>query len=132
MREKRQRYEIFYSIAKIISIYCKSEKNLRPTQIQLYAGLSYDKAQQFIKMMNGYNLITRNPYTLTNKGRIFLKFTECELKNRDNFHLEIFNKKKNVDLFITSKDEIDYSEILKQKQQIIHAQAAIITELEKK
>ena len=45
----------------------------KPTRVQLYSNLSYDKLVRYLTELENKNLIIKDPLTITEKGRDFLQ-----------------------------------------------------------
>jgi predicted transcriptional regulator len=45
----------------------------KPTRVQLYSNLSYDKLIRYLTELENKNLIIKDPITITEKGRDFLQ-----------------------------------------------------------
>lgn len=64
--------EIYNDILNAVSNEL-TDGEAKPTRVQLYSNLSYDKLIRYLTELENKNLITKNPITITEKGRDFLQ-----------------------------------------------------------
>jgi predicted transcriptional regulator len=74
--EKRHRLQLYYDILRAIEEDAFLNGDARPTRIQHYSRLSYDKMVNHFAEMEGKGMIQRTPeglLTITAKGRKFVE-----------------------------------------------------------
>lgn len=74
--EKRHRLQLYYDILCAIEEDTFRNGDARPTRIQHYSRLSYDKMVNHFEEMEGKGMIQRAPdglLTITDKGRKFVQ-----------------------------------------------------------
>jgi predicted transcriptional regulator len=51
-----------------------TDDQAKPTRVQFYSNLSYDKLVRYLTELEDKNLIIKDPLTITEKGREFLQY----------------------------------------------------------
>jgi predicted transcriptional regulator len=72
-RLKRNKMEIYNDILSAIRLEVSSDGEARPTKIQFRSNLAYDKLTRYLGELEGREMITQNPLTVTERGRDFLQ-----------------------------------------------------------
>jgi predicted transcriptional regulator len=71
------------------------EGEVKPTRIQYYSNLSYDKMSRYLEELVNKKMITVSPIQLTDKGQKFLKDYENIKEFLSNMQIEYLGKESN-------------------------------------
>ena len=71
-KHKRNKMEIYHSILTAIRRELRDGEAI-PTRVQIHSNLAYDKLKRYLSELEGQNMITQNPLSVTDRGRDFLQ-----------------------------------------------------------
>lgn len=134
MRDQRERLEIIHDLLHAIDEHgaklTTSYGTLNLTKLQLYTYLNYTTIKVKVTKLEKNQLITLKPLAVTPKGFLFMHEYEIMVKSKKRLEENIIT---GMDLEkIQSRGPITPEHKIKDYQQVINAQNAIIQELENK
>jgi predicted transcriptional regulator len=71
-RERRNKLEIYTAILSAIN-HELPDGEVKPTRVQFLSNMSYDKVTNYLNELVAKELITKEPITLTDRGKEFLQ-----------------------------------------------------------
>jgi len=123
-------YDILNAVLTRIEKSNYSGRNITTglTSLQLSTGLNYDKIKERVFRLEKAGLLDTDPLTITNRGVLFLR--EFEIIQKQNTRLEDY-----IHNLLTDQEKtrlpVGLEHQIKETQQLINVQDAIIEEYEK-
>ena len=77
MRKLRNKIQIYHDILNGINLESNNGQGAKPTRVQIYSNLAYDKLIKYLNELEMKEMILQNPLRITEKGWDFLQNYLC-------------------------------------------------------
>ena len=77
LRKRRNKIQIYHDILNAINLESNNGGGAKPTRVQIFSNLSYDKLVRYFKELEMKEMLLQDPLQITEKGRDFLQNYDC-------------------------------------------------------